>query len=287
VARRPFACLIVFAAFTVASIALAADTDASLERYATPGPYSVTLRADREIVYAPGERIAADVYVSAVNDRAPLVVFVHGHESSKRAHALQAAHLASWGLHALALDVPSTGPWARNGRIVARVISAIHRNPRLVEANVDTACIVVVGYSFGALAAAVALGERAPAAAAILLDPAAAANDVPLLRRVEKPVMIIGADDDELTARNRDYFFEYLRGPVGEVSVRDADHDDAQFPSDLVGDAPEPPNEARITFVSALTASALSFASTAAFESAWRVFAPALATGKLFNAKKK
>jgi hypothetical protein len=264
--------------------------DAGLERYKARGPFAVSVRDDRELRIAPGESVPADLYVSAAGERLPLAVFVHGHESTKRAHALQAAHLASWGLHSLVLQLPAYGPWAANGRLLTRIVRAIQRNPQLVEARFDATKIVLVGYSFGALAVAVALGDGAPAAGAVLLDPAAIANDVPLLRRVAKPIMIIGADDELLTTRNRDYFYEYVRGPVAEVSIRDAEHEDAQYPSDFGTQAADDVAGAespQMTFVSALTAAALSLTMSGSFEQAWSAFGPALKSGKLFNAKKK
>ena len=49
------------------------------------------------------ERVYADVYLSSAPENAAVVLLVHGYDSSKEAHANQAMHVASWGMHAVAV----------------------------------------------------------------------------------------------------------------------------------------------------------------------------------------
>jgi len=148
----------------------------------------------------------------------------------------------------------------------------------------DVNKIILVGHSFGGAAVAVALAEGAPAAGGILLDPAAISRDLPAyLRKISKPVVILGADEKISMARNRDYFYRSVRTGISEVSIREASHEDAQYPA-ATGVATE---ELQVTFVSALTASAFSLSASGNFDYAWASFGDAFGNGKLFNAKKK
>lgn len=282
---------------------IAATTFAELQRYLLRrepnvdlfrprGPFGVAIQADRELRLTSAERIRTDVYLSRPAAKAPLVIFLHGHESSKRAHANQAAHLASWGMHSLTVQLPDKGPWDANGRTLARLVRLVHRAPQAIDGRIDTSKIILVGHSFGAYAVAVALAEGAPAAGAVLLDPAAVGKDSPnVLRRIRKPVMVLGADDDEDAPRNRDYYFEYVRGDVAEVSIRGAAHEDAQYPSDFAlqngGVDPDTTEALQVTFTSAIAAAAISIAATGALDYAWTSFRPLVQNGKLFNAKTK
>ena len=109
------------------------------------------------------------------------------------------------------------------------------------------------------------------------------------MRKISKPVLVLGADDEITPTRNRDFFFEYIRSPA-ELSIRDATHEDAQFPSQTAvqhGNDPDTTEELQLTFVAALTAAALSVAGTGSFERAWTTYAPAFASGKFFNERRK
>jgi pimeloyl-ACP methyl ester carboxylesterase len=264
----------------------------NLDLFRARGPFGVVTQKDRDVQAAPSERIRADLFLSAPEGKAPLVIFVHGHESSKRAHANQAMHVASWGMHALAVQLPSKGPWDVNGRILARLVSQLQHAPEAIDRRIDASRIILVGHSFGAVAAAVALAEGAPAAGAILLDPAAAGKAIEtVLRRVAKPVMILGADEAVSAARNRDYFYEFIRSGIAELSIRDAGHEDAQDPTDFAlqngGYDPQATEELQMAFVSALTATAISLAATGTLDYAWASFRPAFDSGRFFDAKKK
>ena len=213
---------------------------------------------------------------------------LHGHNNSKEDHAFQAMHLASWGMHGLALDLPKGGPWIANGRTLAKLVDTIHRTPQLVDGRIDADKIILVGHSFGATAVATALGEGAPALGGVLLDPTAIGRGLSqLLRRIAVPVMVIGADEDIWPARNRGQFYRFIPAGVGEISIRDTVHADAQYPNHhtlrTFEDDPDDTEEAQITFVSALTASAFSLAATGNIDYAWNSFENAFKNWHFFQ----
>ena len=260
------------------------DHKADLDQFRLLGPFAVAVKEDFEIRLPDSEVIKADLYLSAHAEKAPLVVIVHGLDSTKELHAFQAMHLASWGMHSLAVQLPNQGPWIANGKTLASIVLSINRRPEAVDRRIDAGKIVLAGHSFGGAAVTVALAEGAPAAGGILLDPAIGERDFPrLLRLVSAPVMLLGADTHVSAARNRDYFYRYIRGRYSEVSIRDAAHEDAQYPSN-VGVATE---ELQITFASAMTSAAFSLSSAGNFDYAWASYGDALARGKFFDAKKK
>jgi pimeloyl-ACP methyl ester carboxylesterase len=149
-----------------------------------------------------------------------------------------------------------------------------------------------VGHSFGATAVATALGEGIPAVGGVLLDPAGIGRQLPQsLKRITVPVMVIGADEDIRPTRNRGQFFRFIPAKVGEISIRDTLHEDAQYPNEhtLRGfeDDPNDTEEAQIAFVSALTASAFSLAATGGIDYAWNSFENGINNGMFFNARRK
>ena len=161
-------------------------------------------------------------------------------------------------MHSLSLQLPNRGSWVSNGKTLV----------------------------------AVALADGAPATGAILLDPAAISRELPgYLSRIKKPVLILGADEHVSPARNRDYFYTFIRTGVAEVSIKDAGHEDAQYPAEfplqLFSSGPPDTEELQITFVSALTSAAFSLFATGKFDYAWASFGDAIKNGRIFNAKKK
>ena len=138
----------------------------------------------------------------------------------------------------------------------------------------------------------IALAERAPAAGGILLDPAGVGKEMPaFLRKVAKPVMVIAADERVSRVRDRGLFYEIIRSGVAEVSIRDAHHEDAEFPLEPAAQGPgsdsSATEELQITFVSALTSVAFSLGATGKLDYAWTSFGEALQNGKLFDALRK
>ena len=256
------------------------------------GPFAVVERRDLEIPLDSGLTVEGDFYLCAAASKAPLVIVLHGFNNSKEDHAFQAMHLASWGMHSIAIDLPNGGPWVANGITLAKLAGAIHRTPHLVDGRIDPDKIILVGHSFGATAVATALGEGASALGGVLLDPAAIGRQLPqLLKRITVPVMVIGADEDIWPTRNRGQFYRFIPAAVGEISIRDTVHEDAQYPSERTlrafEDNPDGTEEAQITFVSALTASAFGLAATGSIDYAWNSFETALNNGTFFNARRK
>ena len=256
------------------------------------GPFRITERRGMELRLSQNESISADLFLCAAADRSPLVILLHGHGNAKEDHAFQAMHVASWGMHALTLQLRSYGPWIANGRKLAALVTAIRQSPAIVNGRVDAMRIILVGHSFGATAVVAALGEGAAASGAVLLDPAGIGRQLPaLLKKVNAPVMLIGADEEIWPTRNRAFFYRFIPAGVAEISIRDAVHEDAQYPTErtLRGfeDGPLDTEEAQITFVSALTAAAFSLSATGALDYAWASFEDVFATGRFFNARRK
>jgi pimeloyl-ACP methyl ester carboxylesterase len=263
-----------------------------LAQFRLRGPLKVQERLDLEIPVPARGTVIGDFFLCEAAKKAPLVVILHGHGNSKEDHAFQASHLASWGMHGLALQLPNEGPWIANGGTMARLVRAIRSSAAMLDARVDPERIILVGHSFGATSVAAALAEGAPAFGAVLLDPAGIGRKLPsLLRKVKVPVMVIGADEDIWGTRNREYFFRFIPRGVGEVSIRDALHDDAtraRKPTLFAGDDdPLATEEAQIAFVSALTAAAFGLSATGNLDYAWASYDDALKKGVLFNARRK
>jgi pimeloyl-ACP methyl ester carboxylesterase len=266
--------------------------DPDVAQFRLRGPFAVVERKDLEIVLAGGLTVEADLYLCAPALKAPLVILLHGYDNSKDDHAFQAMHLASWGMHAMAISLPNRGPWIANGRTLAKFADLIHRRPELVDGRIDANKIILVGHSFGATAVAAALAERAPVLGAVLLDPAGIGRGLSeLLKRITAPVMVIGADEEIRGTRNRGQFYRFIPAAIGEISIRDTLHEDAQYPSEhtmrAFEDDPDESEEAQIAFVSALTASAFGLAATGAMDYAWNSFENALKNGIFFNARRK
>ena len=264
---------------------------ADLEEFRLRGPFAVVTKKDFGVTLPTAERVDADLYLASPAEKAPLVIILHGLDNSKADHAYQALHMASWGIHSLTLQLPNNGQWVANGSTVTRVVNAIYRQPELIDTRVDASRIILVGHSFGASSVAISLAEGAPAAGGILLDPAGIGEEMPkYLSRVAKPVMLLGADEKVSATNDRSYFYRFIRSGVGEVSIRDAGHSDAQYPAEIPVKffSSEPDTEElQITFVSALTAAAFSLGATGKFDYAWASFSDAIQNGRIFNAKKK
>ena len=263
-----------------------------LAQFRLRGPFKVAERRDLEIPLSPRPAVIGDLFICETAKKAPLVIVLHGHGNSKEDHAFQASHLASWGMHGLALQLPNEGPWIANGATLARLVRAIRGSASLLDGRVDTDRIILSGHSFGATAVAAALAEGVPSIGAVLLDPAGIGRQLPtLLKRVKVPVMLIGADEDIWGTRNREYFYRFIPRGVGEISIRDALHDDATHarrPTLFAGDDdPMATEEAQIAFVSALTASAFGLSATGNLDYAWASFDGALKKGAFFNARRK
>lgn len=261
-----------------------------LDQFRNRGPFEVEVRENVEIVLSAKESYKADLYLSSPREKAPLVILMHGYDNSKDDHAYQAMHLATWGMHALAVSLPNRARWQGNGRSLVGLVNTIQRRPEALDARIDVRRIILAAHSFGAISASIALAEGAPAMGGILLDPAGIGKEVPgFLRRVDKPLMVLGADPRESTTRERDNFYRFVRSRIAEVSIKGAVHEDAQFPmsSGLAGLMSDATEDLQITFVSALTATAFSLSTTGRFDYAWTSFRDGIENGKLIGAKRK
>ena len=265
---------------------------ADLDQFRLRGPYEVVTKKDFQFSLSTAERIEADLYLSAAAEKAPLIIFLHGQDNSKEDHAYQAMHVTTWGMHSLALHLPNNGPWVANGKTLARIVELIYRRPEIIDKRIDVNKIILIGHSFGGSAVAIAVAEGAPAAGGILLDPAGIGRDLPrYLNQITKPVMLIGADEQVSQTRNRDFFYRFIRSGISEVSIKDAVHEDAEYPAELqiqlFSIEPSATESLQITFVSALTSAAFSLATTGKFDYAWTSYGDAIKNGSMINAKKK
>ena len=257
---------------------------ADVDQFRLRGPFAVTADLNHSIALSRTEHIDADLFLAAPAGKAPLVIFLHGYASSKESHAYQAMHVASWGMHSLAVQMPNTGPWSSNGKTLARLVNFIHRSPEVIDSRVDVDKIILVGHSFGGTSVAIALAEGARATGGILLDPAGVGRDLPgFLARVKAPLMVLSADAQVSQALNGEYFYRFVRSGIAEVSIRGASHEDAQYPSHVA----QTSEEMQISFMSALTATAMSLSATGKLDYAWESFSGALQNGKIFNARNK
>jgi pimeloyl-ACP methyl ester carboxylesterase len=256
------------------------------------GPFAVDTKKDFVLQLPEGERIPADLYLSAPAEKTSLVIFLHGLDNAKDDHAYQAMHVASWGFHSLVLQLPNKGPWTNNGQTMARIADFIFRQPEIIDSRIDAGRLILVGHSYGGSAVAVAMAEGAPAMGSILLDPAGIGRNLPsYLSRIVKPMIVIGADEKVSQTRDRDNFYYYVRSGVTEVSIKDASHEDAQYraeyPVQLFASSAPDTEEQQITFVSALTSAAFSLSATGKLDYAWSSFGEAIKSGRLFNARRK
>ena len=224
------------------------------------------------------------MYLSSHGEKAPLAIFLHGYDSSKQDHSYQAMHLASWGVNSLVLDLRARAAWVNNGRLLARLVKLIQTSPDMIDSRIDMGRIILVGHSFGGYSVTVARAEGTSVLGAILLDPATVDSSAPsYLARVRTPTVVLGADEYVSSARNRNYFFRYIKGGVAEVSIKGANHEDAQSPSHFSNTT----EEYQVTFISALTGAAISFSGGRGFDYAWESFGSAIAKDTLFNPRKK
>jgi dienelactone hydrolase len=194
-------------------------------------------------------------------------------------------HLATWGVHCLALQLRNRGPWVNNGTLLVRVVQHLRASPGSLDASFDAGRIVLAGHSFGATSVVVALAGGATARGAVLLDPADAIRGLPgYLRKVRTPVAIVGADQRIAVTRNRAAFRTNLAGSVVEGSIVDARHEDAQFPLAVDIASAEP---GQLRFVAALTAAARSLGDTGRLDQVWAGFRDAARQGEMLDLRRK
>jgi pimeloyl-ACP methyl ester carboxylesterase len=258
------------------------ERNIGVDQFRLRGPFEVSVRSDQVIRLSAKEHVPADFYISALGNKAPLVIVLHGYGNGKADHGYQGLHLATWGINSIVLQLPNRGSWVAHGRTLSRIVGHIRKRPAQFP-DIDTRNILLVGHSFGASAVIYAMSQGADVAGSVLLDPASFGSGLTTaLGRVTRPVMIIGADETVFPARGRDSFLHNLRGRAGEVSIRGAGHEDAQFSLSDDGTRDE-----QLAFLSLLTAAAISISSTGQLDFAWQSYEHAVTAGRLFDTRKK
>lgn len=266
--------------------------DPTLSEFEGEGPFSYELQENVAFDLGSKGLVIADVVVAGGAGKAPLVILVHGNHSAKEAHRYQAEHLASYGMHAVVVQLKNRAQWMKNGRIIAALVRSIAKRPSLVSTRIDPKSIILVGHSFGGSAITVAAGRGAPVKGLILLDPAVVGQRVMrYMRKVDEPAVLLGADRSIYRARKRRLFFKNMGGEFGEISVRGATHDDAQHPSMFslaaLGFDPYTSRANQQLFSTAIAASAFSIAATGSIDWAWKSFKPETRRGRLASPRRK
>lgn len=264
-----------------------------LDDFTRDGPLDVKERLNVAIRIPPGERVLADELIPESDSRMPLVIIVHGNHSRKEAHRYQARRLASFGLHTLVLQLDNTNNWLKNGQLVARLSHRLKNSPGLLKGDFDPNAIILAGHSFGGSAVAIAAARGAPVKGLVLLDPAVVSERrvTTALAKIKQPVMLLGADKEVFRSRQRRLFYRKTQGEIGEVSIRGATHDDAQYPSmfalSTFGIDPYTSTAKQELFAAALTASAFSIAATGSLDFAWTSFDRLVDKGLMKNPRRR
>ena len=257
-----------------------------LIRFEKSGPFSVSLRPDREFNVDLDQTLVVDHFAAKSGDSLPIVVISHGNFSNKGAHRRQAKHLASWGFHVVTVESPNRDQWLENGTRLRKFLEMVHQWPRILGSNADKNRIIVVGHSFGGSAAILAIGSGAPVIGAVLLDPAVVHSSVTsAMKKSDVPVVLLGADRKIFTARGRSMFRKNIAGEMIEVTVPKAAHDDAQGPSVFaqaaLGIDPFTSTTKQALFRSTLTAAVIGIATSGTLDFSTKIFERAAKDGVL------
>lgn len=263
-----------------------------LRDFGKRGPFKFERRLDQSIRLSSREQINTDLFMSAAHGKSPLVIISHGNDSDKADHQMQGEHLASWGMHVLVLQLPNRNQWLENGLRIKRLVDLVQAWPSLLDERVDLNSILLVGHSFGGSAVSVAAANGAKTKGLILLDPAIYNKTVEAnLQQNKKPIVLIGADKSIFKSKRRQQFFNSTKGPMAEISVRGATHDDAQYPAtntwQHLAMNPFTSEQKQRTFLAALTAASVSLAATGTFDGAWEVYSAAVDDNILTEPRRK
>ena len=242
------------------------------------GPFKFSIQKNFIIRVTDKSLVKTDLFTSRHPDQAPLVIIQHGNKSGKEFHFNQAKRLASWGFHVLVVQQPNQKRWIRNGVTLSYLVKLIYSWPRLLNKRIDVDNIILVGHSFGGSAIAIAAGKQAPIKGLVFLDPALVSTKVKTyLKAIYKPAVLLGADRRVFRSRKRNSFYKLIPGNILEVSIKNATHNDAQFPnqfslSQTIGFAPSPSEENQERFTAAIVASVLSLTTESSLKYAKNVF---------------
>ncbi len=250
-----------------------------LGKLAALGPYNTQVFRNIPITLSPNDQIVADFFETQSQQIKPILIISHGNKSSKNSHFEQAKQIASWGINVLTVSFPNTGQWLKNGNRLLKVSQIVSKTPWIFSSHINPEKIIIAGHSFGGSATAIAMGSEAPALGAILLDPALYSKSViGKLRQITKPMILIGADPRVFKSRERATFYNETRGPMYEISIKDAYHDDAQNPSirqvtNIFSYDPLVSQDRQKLFAAAITLSVLSLANNGELQAAWNTLA--------------
>jgi dienelactone hydrolase len=263
-----------------------------LKQFEKQGPFEFKLRQNVPIKLKGGGIVVGDLVSPVSQLTAPLVVIVHGNHARKEAHRYQAMRLASFGMHALVVQMVNRDQWLKNGELLAKVISKIHENSELLSQRIDRGNIILVGHSFGGSAVSIAAAKGAPVRGIILLDPAIVSSAIKdQLQKIRVPAILLGADRSVFRSRQRRLFYRVIGGEMAEISIAGATHDDAQYPSMFAltgyGIDPFTSRAKQSLFAAALTTSAFSLTATGGIDFAWEAFEELMQTGTIKNPKRR
>ena len=257
----------------------------SPDSFASPGPFRLAEILNYQLPLSPMNKVLIDLFIPKLKDKSPLVIMVHGNKFNKRVHGAQCRHLASWGFHCAAVEVPNEGQWLANGVTIEKMVRLVSGYPGLLADRIKTDKIILIGHSFGGSAVTLAAGRQAPIAGLILLDPAVVHVKIrEYMENVHVPVILLGADPAVFSSRKRKMFYRNIAGPMSEVSIVGATHDDAQLPSLSSlewGFDSKTTKKYQDTFLQAIVASAFSIGAFENVEYAWKSFEPFLKAGIL------
>lgn len=252
--------------------------DNFLKQLQSRGPLKYSVYKNYQVTISPKLKIKADLFTPNITDRSPLVIISHGNKSTKTAHEFQGRSLASWGFNALVLSLPNTRQWLANGDRIFNLVNLVVKWPLLIGKKFDGNSIILAGHSFGGSAVTIATGKGAEVIGTILLDPAVVAKSVKkYMQKVQVPVMLLGADREVFLSRSRSTFFKTIDSPMGEISIKDAHHDDAQYPSmrqakNFLSFDPYTERSRQKKFMASFLMTAFSLAKTGGLELAWQTF---------------
>jgi pimeloyl-ACP methyl ester carboxylesterase len=246
----------------------------SFQEFMKLGPFTYSAIESYFIRIAPNNTLNTDVFLTGTSSAAPLVIIQHGNKASKDVHRLQAEHLASWGFHVLTVEQPNEHQWIQNGHRIAELVQFLKSWPQVFPRAFNENQIILAGHSFGGSAVAIG-GSLSPVMGVIFLDPALYSGEVSVyLRKLRKPIMLLAADRRLFYSRKRHQFFELTRGHATQIAVRNATHEDAQYPSLTESTYffdPFTNDRNQTYFMAALTASAFSLAKQKNFNFAWDI----------------
>lgn len=263
-----------------------------VEMFLKTGPYEFDRLEDFSIRVERDEVVNTDVYMPLGLKDAPLVIFQHGNLSTKEEHRYQAQRVASWGMNAMVVQQPNEKRWLRNGKVLQRLVNLLNMWPNLLNNSFDRNNIILVGHSFGGSAIAIAAAGNDAVKGVVFLDPAMVNAKVKkAVSELDVPAVILGADMQVFESRRRKLFYSLKEDNIVELSVKNATHNDAQYPdsftfSKLFG-ANWTSAERQERFAAAITASAFSIAATGGTDFMWNAVQPALKRGNFIKAKRK